>query len=150
MRLEDEIKTNRFSDEIQKAHLNILFTSSWVLTRITNSLKPFDLTNSQYNVLRIVRGQRGVPIRSTDILARVIDPHSNVTRIIDRLEEKGLLRRLDSGSDRRSRPVVLTHAGEQLLQKIDDCWTADTPHTSQISQEEAATLNRLLDRLREV
>jgi DNA-binding MarR family transcriptional regulator len=73
-----------------------------------------------------------------------------VTRIIDRLEEKGLLRRLDSGSDRRSRPVVLTAAGENLLLRIDECWVTETPHTSQLSQEEAATLNALLDRLREV
>jgi DNA-binding MarR family transcriptional regulator len=150
MRLEDEIKTKNFESHVQKAHLNVLFTSGWILNRINHRLRPFDLTEPQYNVLRIVRGQRGKAIRPKDILKRMVDRHSNTTRIIDRLEDKGYLISSISDQDRRERMVMLTKAGHELLNDIERTWTIDGPHQGVLTPEEAATLNALLDKLREL
>ncbi len=149
MRFEDEIKTSKFQSEIQKAHLHILFAAGWVRSRIGNSLKPFGVTAEQYNVLRILRGQPAEGVRVMDISDRMLERNSNTTRLIDRLAEKGLLQRLTADHDRRERSIMLTPEGYNLLSRIDQDWVANTPHSSKLSEEEAAHLNRLLDRLRE-
>jgi DNA-binding MarR family transcriptional regulator len=150
MRFEDEIQTNKFQNETQKAHLNIMFTSGWVEARITNALKKFDITEVQYNVLRIVRGQKGKPIRPKDIYQRQLNRYSNTTRIIERLVSKGFLLYNASEHNRRERDVLLTQAGSQLLTQIEADWTHNNPHTSILTTDEAHTLNTLLDKLREV
>lgn len=149
MRFEEAIKTTKFQSEIQKAHLHILFTASWVRSRIGNRLKPFGITAEQYNVMRILRGQSTESVRVMDISARMLERNSNTTRLIDRLIEKGLLSRITADHDHRERAIQLTAAGLHLLQQIDQEWVNNSPHSSSLTEEEAAQLNRLLDRLRE-
>lgn len=149
MRLEDEIKATQFQSEVHKAHLNILFTASWLRNRVAATIKPFDLSPEQFNVLRIVRGQKKQGIRAKDISLRMLERNSNTTRIIDRLEGKGLLQRLPSERDRRERLIVLTDEGYALLTEIDVSWEYDNPHTAPISEEEAKIVSDLLDKMRE-
>jgi len=148
MRIEDEIKTTKFQSEIQKAHLNVIFSAGWVRARINNSLKPFGLTLEQLNVLRIVRGKHPDGIRVKDITNRMLDRSSNTTRIIDRLVEKGLTLRLSSDRDGRERAIILTANGYDMLQDIEMAWETDTPHIARITAEEALLLSDLLDKLR--
>jgi MarR family transcriptional regulator, 2-MHQ and catechol-resistance regulon repressor len=148
MKLEDEIKTNKFQGEIHKAHLNILVSAAWLRTRIIASLKPFGLTAEQYNVLRILRGQTPQGIRVKDITRRMLERNSNTTRIIDRLEAKGLVQRLASERDRRERAIILTEEGFSMLAAIDQYWEKHSPHQSVLKEEEARNLNELLDKMR--
>jgi len=150
MRLEEEIKTTKFYNETHKVHLNVLFTASWLRGRTAARLKPFGLTLEQFNVLRIVRGAGSKNICVKDISGRMLERNSNTTRIIDRLEEKSLLRRHLSSRDRRERTIELTDEGRELLGAIDRDWEANNPHTSPLSLEEARELNDLLDKLRDV
>ncbi|HNE28059.1 MAG: MarR family transcriptional regulator [Saprospiraceae bacterium] len=149
MRFEEAIKTSKFQSEIQKAHLHILFTAGWVRARIGNRLKPFGITSEQYNVLRILRGQATDSVRVMDISERMLERNSNTTRLIDRLIDKGLVNRLKATHDGRERAIQLTTEGSSLLQQIDKAWENGSPHSSLLTQEEAAMLNHLLDRLRE-
>lgn len=149
MRLEEAIKTAKFQSEVHKAHLNILFTAGWLRARISASIKPLGISMEQFNVLRIVRGQHQRGIRVKDITRRMLEKNSNTTRIIDRLEQKGLLRRLTSDQDRRERAIVLTPAGETLLADIDLAWQQNNPHTAPLTPDEARMLNELLDKMRE-
>jgi DNA-binding MarR family transcriptional regulator len=148
MRLEDEIKTTKFLSEVHKAHLNILFTASWLKLRIKQRLKPFGLTMEQYNVMRIVRGQHPNSICVKEITKRMLEKNSNTTRIIDRLEQKGYMKRLASDRDRRERSIELTPAGMDLLSAIDREWEYNTPHTSALQHDEAKQLNELMEKLR--
>ena len=148
MRIEEEIKTSKFQNEIQKAHLNIIFSAGWIRTRINTSLKPFSLTMEQFNVLRIVRGHHPEGIRVKDITHRMLDRSSNTTRIIDRLVEKRLLLRLSSDRDGRERAIILTANGYDLLLEIETYWESNSPHTAVLSTQEGALLNELLDKLR--
>lgn len=148
MKLEDEIKTNKFQGEVHKAHLNILVSAAWLRTRIIASLKPFGLTSEQYNVLRILRGQTPQGIRVKDITRRMMERNSNTTRIIDRLEGKGLVQRLASERDRRERAIILTEEGFRMLSAIDQHWEKHSPHQSVLCEKEARILNELLDKMR--
>lgn len=150
MRIEDELKTTKFSDEIQKAHVNVIFTAYWIRNRIHQRLKHHNLTLEQYNVLRIIRGQHQAGIRIKDITMRMIKPSSNTTRIIDRLEARGLVTREGGRDDRRERSITLTTGGEELLTLIDNEWEKSSPHVSKIKSVQAAELNELLDKLREI
>jgi DNA-binding MarR family transcriptional regulator len=149
MRLEEELKTSKFQSETHKAHLNILFTASWLRTNMSLRLKSYGLTLEQFNVMRIVRGQRPQSVCVKDITGRMLERSSNTTRIIDRLEQKGLLQRLASERDRRERAIELTPTGIELLATIDRDWGKNNPHSSALSLDEARELNELLDKLRE-
>lgn len=149
MRLEDELKTAKFQSETHKAQLNILFCATWLRARISASLKPFGITHEQFNVLRIIRGHKPeTGILAKDIASRMLERNSNTTRIIDRLETKGLVQRLVSTKDRRERPIVLTETGSNLLLQIDAKWASDNPHISPWTSEEASLVNQLLDKMR--
>ena len=150
MKLEDEIKTTKFQNEVHKAHLNILFTAGWLHAKINKYLKESGLTPEQYNVLRIVRGQSPKSVCAKDISNRMLDRNSNTTRIIDRLELKGLLQRIASERDRREKSIQLTPKGAEMLAALDATWEKNSPHTnSNLSEAEAQTINQLLDKLRE-
>lgn len=149
MRLEEELKATRFQDETHRAQLNILFTAAYIRARIASTLKPHGLSMEQFNVMRILRGAHGAPMLAKDISSRMLERNSNTTRIVDRLEAKGLVQRGTSSRDRRERPVMLTAKGVALLDKIDHSWEAHNPHTAPWTKEEALTVNVLLDKMRE-
>ena len=150
MKFEAEVKTVKFQNEVQKAHLNLILSASWVRARIAVRLKPYDLTNEQFNLLRIVRGAMPDCIRIKDINSRMLDHSSNTTRIIDKLEAKQFVERKADIYDRRSLLVCLTEKGKTLLQEIDLDWANDTPHRSALlNDEECLLLGNLLDKLRE-
>lgn len=149
MRIEEELKTTRFRDEIHKAQLNILFTATWLRTRISATLKPYKLTMEQFNVMRILRGHQHQDVLIKDITNRMLERNSNTTRIVDRLEAKGLVKRRVSPSDRRERFVTLTPAGFKCLSAIDRSWDDNNPHTAPWTLEEARQVNELLDKMRE-
>jgi len=78
MEIEKEIKQNKFKDELHKLMINQLFTGKWITNLIAKQLKPFGITNQQYNVLRILRGQKSNYISVNAISDRMIDKMSNV------------------------------------------------------------------------
>jgi DNA-binding MarR family transcriptional regulator len=147
--IEAELKT-KFNHPVQRAHINILFTASWVRARIIESLRPFDLTPEQFNILRILRGQKGKPIRAKDIGDRMMDRSSNTTRIVDKLVSKKLVVRDKSDEDGREKSIFLTEKGFNLLTSIDEAWREKDPHEACLTHEEAELLSQLLDRVREI
>ncbi|MCU0426730.1 MAG: MarR family transcriptional regulator [Candidatus Kapabacteria bacterium] len=150
MTIEQELKTSRFQNDIQKAELNIMFTASWLKMQVSKRLKEYDLTNEQFNVLRIIRGQAPHAVCVKDITERMIDRNSNTTRLLDKLAEKGLIWREPSAEDRRELCISLTKAGQQVLKKIDNREKKYTPNVSTgLTDLEAQLLNILLDKLRE-
>lgn len=150
MRLEDELKTKGFSNENQKAQINIMFTAGWVRCAISSSLKPYGITPEQYNVLRILRGSQPNAVCLKDITCRMVDRNSNTSRIVDKLAAKNWVLREPSANDRREVQIALTPAGADLLTKIDKQYGADRMmHPSGLTDSEAETLNALLEKMRQ-
>ncbi len=150
MNIEQELQMKRFESDEQKASLNVLFTASWMKSRINQWLKDYDLTHEQLNVLRIVRGQRSKPVCVRDISERMIDRNSNTTRIIDKLEAKSLVRRSQSEEDRREMVIILTNDGKELLKKVDAGFQNTNFRMAALTQAEAQVLSALLDKMREL
>jgi len=150
MKLEDELKMQQFTDNFQRAYLNIVFTANWLEANMQQQLKPFNLTTPQFNVLRILRGQKGRPMSAFAIQERMIHRTSNVTRILEKLVEKGLVTRESNTANRRMIDVKLTDEGLALVNSTDEM-ILDTYRKMQmvISEKEAAYIGDCLDRLRE-
>jgi DNA-binding MarR family transcriptional regulator len=119
--LQGEIRqTVPFRSPGQEAVVAIERTADLVLRRYDRALAPFDVTVAQYNVLRILRGAKGQPLPTLEVAERMIQQTPGVTRMIDRLEGKGLVARQACPHDRRIVYCVITEAGMDLLARTDD------------------------------
>jgi len=148
MRIEEELKTKNFRSEKHKAILSILFTSSWLSAEIGKKLKSYGISHEQFNIMRIVRGSMPEGLSAVNIRSRMIDRMSNVSRLIDKLYNKGLVERVSADTDRRKVIVTLTPKGADLLAKIDNEFIFSINWPENISHEEAAQLVELLDKIR--
>ncbi len=149
MRLEDEIKQSKFKNEYQKVGINLIFTASWLNKINTESLRPFNISIQQFNILRILRGMSGKPASVKLLTERMIDKMSNASRLVEKLKTKGLVQRVECAQDRRQVDVLITKKGLSLLEKASDALESKIQEKLQnINEEEARTINTLLDQLR--
>ena len=148
MKLEEAIKSNKFTDEKQKATINVLFTAYWLRQRFSMAIKADELTLEQYNVLRILKGKHPEQMCVKDIGSRIIEKSSNVPRIIDRLVIKKLAKRTPSTEDKRETLVSLTDKVMESLQRASLLMEEINMSMNGISESEALLLNELLEKLR--
>lgn len=149
MALEDEIKQVKpFSNLAEKVLVNILYTNNYILSEQSKVLKKFDISSAQYNVLRILQGQKGKPIGINEIIERMLDKMSNASRIVDKLEIKDLAVRTNNQKSRRSVNVSITQVGQLLLKEINIEFE-DLVACKNLDESEAEILNTLLDKIRE-
>jgi DNA-binding MarR family transcriptional regulator len=146
---EQEIKQSTFANENLKASLNLLFTANFFYNKITNTLKPYNLTHEQFNVLRILRGSHPNSMCQKDILSRMIAPNSNLTLIIKKLMEKTWVKVGQSENDRREYVINITENALELLEQIDKEFKRNEATLNKLTISEAFHLNALLDKLRE-
>ncbi len=149
MKIEQEIKQKKFNSEYQKAHINILFTASWLSQQSTHLLRPLNISWQQFNILRILRGMTPEPATVKVLTERMIDKMSNASRLVDKLNKKGLVKRVACPEDRRRVNVYITQEGLELLKKASALMENNLrERMGNISMEEAAQLNLLLDKMR--
>jgi len=110
-------------------------------------LEPEDITLQQYNILRILKGNGG-PLSTLQIRERMLDRMSDTSRIVDRLLKKELVIKKTSKLDKRLVDVTISDKGIQLLNKLDERNEELDAILSKLTNEEAATLNVLLDKMR--
>ncbi|MFQ3575470.1 MAG: MarR family transcriptional regulator [Cytophagales bacterium] len=149
MRLEDEIKQKEFKDVYQKAHINLIYTNYKLEYLFKSFFSSFDLTQQQYNVLRILRGAKEQPVTVLYIRERMLDKMCDASRIVERLRLKKLVSRKVNKIDRRHVDINITKEGLALLEKIDNDILELQEIMKSITEEEANVLNLLLDKLRE-
>ncbi|MBL4652047.1 MAG: MarR family transcriptional regulator [Flavobacteriales bacterium] len=148
MKLEDELKS-KFRNEAQKARLNIYFTYNFIGGKMQELMKSYGLTATQYNILRILRGQETKTASVGMIKERMIEKNSDVSRLLDRLLAKNFIERNESKSDRRQKDVKILKSGLDLLKKMDSCEEKSDQLLSNLSEKEIKELNYLLDKIRE-
>ncbi|RFN58584.1 MarR family winged helix-turn-helix transcriptional regulator [Marixanthomonas ophiurae] len=148
MEIEDVIKTKKPMEITSKTVINIAYTSR-VIEMATSVFKDFNLTNQQYNVLRILRGQKGKPANLSTLQERMIDRNSNTTRLVDKLIQKKLVTRKVCPENRRKIEILITEKGLSVLKELDPIITeANQNVVKNLNTEELETLNNLLDKLR--
>lgn len=132
----------------QKAVLNIMYSSRVVEDQVSDVLKEFGISKEQYNVLRILRGQKGKPANLCTIQERMIHRMSNTTRLVDKLIEKGLVQRSTCEENRRKVEIFITEKGMILLKQIDPLMeNVNLKILEAYTPEELEMLNKLLDKL---
>lgn len=134
-----------FPSERVKAMLNIKYTANWFDNIGNEMLKEFNISVQQYNILRILRGA-GKEITVKTVKSRMIEKSPNSTRLMDKLCEKDLIERRRCENDRRLVYVEISAKGLKLLDKIK----IEDLHSEMdsITESEAKTLNRILDKIR--
>ena len=149
--LQREIRQHRpFSSASQEALLGLLRTADVVRARIAEIVEPHGVTPQQYNVRRILRGAEPEGLPTLEIVERMLERAPGITRLLDRLEIKGLARRQRSRTDRRQVFCTITPAGLTLLATLDRPVQAlDAAIAGKLNAAEQRQLIRLLDVLRE-
>jgi MarR family 2-MHQ and catechol resistance regulon transcriptional repressor len=147
--LQHELKKKRpFESLEQEAALNLLRTNDQLQIRFSRLFRNYDLTPSQYNVLRILRGE-GKPLPILEIADRTVTVVPGITGLIDRLEQAGFVQRDRCESDRRVVYVALTDKAKKTLAKIDQpLMDSHKRLLGSLSQAELKDLNRLLEKAR--
>jgi DNA-binding MarR family transcriptional regulator len=149
MKIEEEIQQVNFKNIHHKLHINVLFTASFLNQQTNLSLKPYNITWQQFNILRILKGSHPKPATVKLLSERMIDKMSNASRLVEKLRQKGLIERNECPMDRRQVDIMLTQEGLNLVCEASK--TIDQIHDSQINsltEQEAITLNELLDKMR--
>jgi DNA-binding MarR family transcriptional regulator len=149
MTLSDLIQQEHFPSPAEEALLGVLVTANWITSELAQTMAPFGVSPPQYNVLRIVRGRQPERPTCSDIKARLLDRTPDVTRLVSRLQDAGLVERHRSEEDRRAVEVALTPEGQDLLRRLDPLVEATIDRLMQhLSPEEQAALSGLLERTR--
>ena len=149
MKLEEEIKQPKFSDEYEKAVINISVTYNWINIEVSRLMKEFGITPQQFNVLRILKGQKGNPATVNLIASRMLDKMSNASRIVDKLVAKEYVNRSSCPNDRRAVDILITKKGIELLEKVNKSLIELSKEKFRaLSIDETKDLNMLLDKFR--
>lgn len=147
MKIEEEISQTKFRNTLQKAIINVIFTSNWIQDRQQSFFKPYGITAQQFNILRILRGQHPNGISGASIKARMMDKNSDVSRLLDRLEVKELIEKKLSPLDKRATDVTISAKGMEVLNEIDKK-QKEFDGVIALSDDEAEQLSDLLDKCR--
>ena len=149
MTIEEVIKSTVKMDNAKKVILNIMYTQNVIQDHFSELMKPYDLSGEQYNVLRILRGQKGKPANMCVIQERMLAKTSNTTRLVDKLLLKDYVTRNVCPDNRRKIEVLITQKGLDILKELDPKVDEhERLFANNISQEELELLNQLLEKYR--
>jgi MarR family transcriptional regulator, organic hydroperoxide resistance regulator len=147
---EHEVSPSQLPTLQQQGLITLLRTADAVRRHFERVLEPFDLTVQQYNVLRILRGASPQALPTMEIAARMIEQAPGITRLLDRLDEKGFVRRVRCEEDRRQVLCSISDGGLGVLQQLDSPIRAADAHVmAALDEAELVQLIGMLERTRE-
>ncbi|MEM7163630.1 MAG: MarR family transcriptional regulator [Bacteroidota bacterium] len=148
MKIEEVIHQSKpFGSNFEKAIVNLIFTSNWLLAKQNAFFSKYEITTKQYNILRILRGAQK-PISTLEIKNRMLDRNSDVSRIVDRLFKKELVDKSPCKNDQRKVDIVLNKNSALLLKSIDAEIEKWQNEFTSLDKTEASMLSDLLDKMR--
>ena len=146
--LKERIKQRQFKSPSHEAMLNLMVAAAHVRQMVEHTCVEHDLTQAQYNVLRILRGRHPEGYPRGDIASRMVDRAPDVTRLIDRLERRDLVERVRSDEDRRLSITRITRKGLALLARLDpEIEAIDQRFAAHLSPRDLKTLSRLCEQV---
>ncbi len=149
MRIEEILKTNSAVLPSKKIILNLIYNQNLINEKFNDVLKPHDLSIEQFNVLRILKGQKGKPAHMSLIQERMLSKTSNTTRLVDKLLSKELVNRQVCEENRRKMEISITQKGHELLESISPLIEEiETLFAQNLTPAEVETFNFLLEKYR--
>ncbi len=151
-KLQKELKQNKpFRSLEEEVILNVARTAEYLATSGAALLKSVDLTATQYNVLRILRGAGSEGLSCSEISERMITKESDITRLLDRIESRGFLSRERPPSNRRLVITRITDVGLRVLEELDEPVNEmNQKLVGHIGKENQKILIELLEAIREI
>lgn len=147
MNVEEIIKTSKKMPLESRTLIHISLVHNKIYELVGNALKPFEVSLQQFNVLRILRGQKGKPANLSTLNERMVTKMSNTTRLVDKLLAKGFVNRSVCPSNRRKVEIVITEKGTEALSQMDKVVAeAEQSIVQHFSKQELEQLNHLLDK----
>jgi Transcriptional regulators len=150
-RIQEEIKqTKPFKQLEAEAFVNLARSYEVLEKRLSDVLRPYDLSPTQYNMLRILRGAGSEGLTCSQASERMVTHDPDVTRLLDRMERKGWITRARSPKDRRIVTTCVTQAGLDLISELDEPLTQfNKTVIGHLGDEKLRTLIDLLEELRQ-
>jgi DNA-binding MarR family transcriptional regulator len=149
MKLKDVLKSDALLPLAKQTAINFFVTNNIFMEKYTSFFKQYDISLQQFNVLRILKGQKGKPANLATIQERMVHKNSNTTRLIDKLITKGLVQRSICPENRRKVEIIITQNGLNLIESINPKLDVlEDTIMEPLSTTEAETLNILLEKLR--
>jgi DNA-binding MarR family transcriptional regulator len=149
MKIEEELKSTIDYNNSTRVILNIIYTQNVISDSFNEIVKQYDISGEQYNVLRILRGQKGQPANMCVIQERMIAKTSNTTRLVDKLLLKDLVTRNVCPDNRRKIEVLITQNGLDLLTELDPkIKLHEESFSKNLNNDELVQLNSLLEKYR--
>lgn len=147
MNVEEKLKTDKKIPLPSRTIIHFMLVNNKIREAIANSLKPFDISPQQFNVLRILRGQNDKPANLSTINERMISKMSNTTRLVDKLILKGYVDRITCPSNRRKIEISINTKGRTALGEMDVAMDkAEKDILKNMSKKELENLNQLLNK----
>jgi DNA-binding MarR family transcriptional regulator len=148
--LRDEIRQKRpFASLEQEAHIALARTAAVLDHAIGEALKPYDITPTQYNVLRILRGAGDAGLCRNEVSERMVARVPDATRLLDRMETAGLIQRCRDEQDRRFVTTRISEEGRKLVDQLDKPMEElHRHHFGQLNREELRNLIAYLEEVR--
>ncbi len=147
MNVEERIKTNELLPQERRTIIHMMLVNNTINEHIALALKPFDISIQQFNVLRILRGQKGKPANLSTLNERMVTKMSNTTRLVDKLISKGYVDRITCPSNRRKVEINITNKGIDKLIEMDKAMSqTESDLLHHFSNSELEQLNFLLNK----
>ena len=141
------INQKKFKNEHHKFIISIIYISNLIKNNHQKFLKNYNITEQQYNILRILRGSYPKPCSIGILKDRMLDKMSDASRLVDRLVNLKLVLKTENESDRRTADVFITDLGLKILSEIDKHEKYFSKVVSCISEKEAMLINQLFDKI---
>ncbi|HKJ33142.1 MAG TPA: MarR family transcriptional regulator [Balneolales bacterium] len=148
MSSEEELMKSYNIGIYQKGLINLILTSDFIQTKLDYYLKEYDLTLQQYGILRILWREYPNKCTNSFIKDRMLRRSADTTRLIDRLEKKDLVTRIQSQEDRRQVEITISDKGVELLNQIASSITFSERLLSELKPYEIKVLNKMLEKIR--
>jgi len=142
-----EINKTTYVNDEHRLRVNLLLTSGWLKNKTKEFLDQFEVTQQQFNILKILNEVDGDPLSTNEICDEMIDKSSDTSRIVDRLVVKGLVTKKPSPIDRRKVQVFISSEGKYLLSTIDTKLKNLDAIFENLSEKETIELNDLLEKV---
>ncbi len=148
MKIQEQLTEGNFENEQHRLRVNLLYSSYWLGDRISDFLKPHDITQQQFNILNILRSQHPNPVSTKDLREQMVINNSDTSRLLDRLIEKDLAWKRPCPHDGRLIQAFISDNGQKLLSLIDSDISNLDAVMDNLSEKETHVLNQLLNKMR--
>jgi len=146
--IEKLIQQAKFKDNFEKAIINIIYTANHFRDIHLQVFKPHKIQSQYFNILRILRGQYPDPISPGYIKSVMLDKGRDITRLVDKLEKLGMVKRANCNNNKRKVNINLTKFGLQKVDEITEMFSEIHDNMKKLSDDEYDLLSQLLDKIR--